>query len=98
MFISPKKVDLKTFKRCSKTLSKQSPIQLHFTNEACLKKYNKDIVEFLLYLIRVGEYYEEYEVCDKLNSQKKKYKNWLKINTETIKSISELLNSLAKKI
>ena len=66
-------------------------------NDAVLAEYEKDIDEFLSYLIEVGEYLEEYEKCSQLIMQQKKYKKWLTVNLETVKSIANLLNELKNK-
>jgi hypothetical protein len=63
-------------------------------NEAVMKEYNKTINEFLSYLISVGEQLEEYEKCSELILQQKRYKKWLTVNLETVKSISKLLKDL----
>ena len=63
-------------------------------NDAVMKEYDKTINEFLSYLISVGEQLEEYEKCSELILQQKRYKKWLTVNLETVKSISKLLNDL----
>ena len=40
---------------------------------------------------------EEYEKCSQLIIQQKKYKKWLSVNLETVKSIANLLNELKNK-
>ena len=66
-------------------------------NDAVMVQYDKDIDEFLSYLIEVGEHLEEYEKCSQLIMQQKKYKKWLTVNLETVKSIANLLNNLKLK-
>lgn len=93
-FINPEIVDRKIFKRCVNKVSAKNAIQLHMINDAVMKSYGKTINEFLLYLIEVGEYLEEYESCSKLIIQQKLYETWLQTNLETIKSISKLIENL----
>ena len=90
-FLEPENVDSKMFRRCVRVILKQSPLQLHMTDELCFKRYKKNIVDFISYLIKVGEKFEEYEYCSKLIIQQKDYKKWLRINLDTIDSISKLL-------
>ena len=78
-------------------LSKKDGIDLHILNDAVMKEYNKTINEFLSYLILVGEQLEEYEKCSELILQQKRYKKWLTVNLETVKSISNLLKDLKHK-
>ena len=66
-------------------------------NDAVLEQYQKNINDFLSYLIKVGEHLEEYEKCSQLIIQQKKYKKWLSVNLETVKSIANLLNELKNK-
>tara|TARA_B100000497_G_C7665049_1_gene400891 strand:+ start:1370 stop:1693 length:324 start_codon:yes stop_codon:yes gene_type:complete len=96
-FLDPNKVDRNMFYKCVNTLSDKDGIELHMLNDAVLLDYNKNLDEFLSYLISVGEHLEEYEKCSQLIIQQKKYKKWLTINLETVKSVSELLNSLKLK-
>ena len=96
-FLDPSHVDRNMFYRCVKTLSDKDGMQLHMLNDAVLTQYNKNINDFLSYLISVGEYLEEYEKCSQLIIQQKKYKKWLTVNLETVKSISELLQNLKLK-
>ena len=93
-FIKPETVNRRIFKRCVSKVSAKNAVQLHMINDAVMKSYNKTINEFLLYLIEVGEYLEEYESCSKLIIQQKLYQTWLQTNLETIKSISKLIENL----
>ena len=96
-FLDPTQVDRNMFYRCVKTLSDKNGTELHILNDAVLRQYNKNLNDFLSYLISVGEYLEEYEKCSQLIIQQKKYKKWLKVNLKTVKSISELLKNLKLK-
>jgi len=60
-------------------------------------QYEKDIDDFLSFLISVGEHLEEYEKCNQLIIQQKKYKKWLIVNLETARSIAKLLTNLKLK-
>lgn len=80
-FLEPENVDSKMFRRCVRVILKQSPLQLHMTNDLCLKRYKKNIVDFISYLIKIGEKLEEYEDCSKLIIQQKDYKTWVRINS-----------------
>ena len=93
-FLNPSDVDRSMFFRCFNIISHKDGIELHMLNEAVMKEYNKTINEFLSYLISVGEQLEEYEKCSELILQQKKYKKWLTVNLETVKSISKLLKDL----
>ena len=97
-FLEPENVDSKMFRRCVKVILKQSPLQLHITNDLCLKRYKKNIVDFISYLIKIGEKLEEYEDCSKLIIQQKDYKTWVRINLDTINSISQLLKNTKENI
>jgi len=96
-FLDPTNVDRNMFLRCVRVLSGKNGIELHMLNDAVLKEYEKNINEFLSYLIKVGEHLEEYEKCSQLIIQQKKYKKWLSVNLETVKSIANLLNELKNK-
>ena len=96
-FLDPTNVDRNMFLRCVRVLSEKNGIELHMLNDAVLKEYEKNINEFLSYLIKVGEHLEEYEKCSQLIIQQKKYKKWLSVNLETVKSIANLLNELKNK-
>ena len=93
-FIKPEIVDKKLFKRCVNKVSAKNAIQLHILNDSVMKSYNKTINEFLSYLIKVGEYLEEYESCSKLIIQQELYSKWLQTNLETVKGISKLIENL----
>ncbi len=97
-FLEPENVDSKMFRRCVKVILKQSPLQLHMTNDLCLKRYKKNIVDFISYLIKIGEKLEEYEDCSKLIIQQKDYKTWVRINLDTINSISKLIKNTEENI
>jgi uncharacterized protein YaaR (DUF327 family) len=97
-FLEPENVDSKMFRRCVRVILKQSPLQLHITNDLCLKRYKKNIVDFISYLIKIGEKLEEYEDCSKLIIQQKDYKTWVRINLDTINSISQLLKNTKENI
>ena len=90
-FLDPKDVDEKMFRRCVKVITKQSPLQLHVTNDLCLKKYKKSIIEFIDYLIEIGKGFEAYEMCASLLKQQNSYKSWSKINADVIRSMSQLI-------
>jgi predicted nucleic-acid-binding protein len=96
-FLDPTQVDRNMFYRCVNTLSDKDGMELHMLNDAVLTQYDKNLTDFLSYLISVGEYLEEYEKCSQLIIQQKKYKKWLTVNLETVKSISNLLNNLKLK-
>ena len=96
-FLDPTQVDRNMFYRCVNTLSDKNGIELHMLNDSVLTQYDKNLDEFLSYLIAVGEYLEEYEKCSQLIIQQKKYKKWLRINLETVKSIADLLQNLKLK-
>ena len=96
-FLDPTNVDRNMFLRCVRVLSEKNGIELHMLNDAVLKEYEKNINEFLSYLKKVGEHLEEYEKCSQLIIQQKKYKKWLSVNLETVKSIANLLNELKNK-
>jgi len=97
-FLEPENVDSKMFRRCVRVILKQSPLQLHMTNDLCLKRYKKNIVDFISYLIKIGEKLEEYEDCSKLIIQQKDYKTWVRINLDTINSISQLIKNTKENI
>jgi len=96
-FIEPYDVDRNMFYRCVSILSEKDGIELHMLNDAVMKNYDKTVDQFLSYLISVGEHLEEYEKCSQLIIQQKKYKRWLSINLETVKSIADLLQNLKLK-
>ena len=93
-FLNPSDVDKNMFNRCVSIVAEKDGIDLHMLNDAVMIQYKKTIYDFLSYLIEVGEHLEEYEKCSQLISQKKKYKKWLKVNLETVKSIAKLLKDL----
>ena len=97
-FLEAEDVDSKMFRRCVRVILKQSPLQLHMTNDLCLKRYKKNIVDFISYLIKIGEKLEEYEDCSKLIIQQKDYKTWVRINLDTINSISQLIKNTKENI
>tara|TARA_R110000751_G_scaffold164717_1_gene270864 strand:- start:694 stop:1026 length:333 start_codon:yes stop_codon:yes gene_type:complete len=97
-FLEAEDVDSKMFRQCVKVILKQSPLQLHITNDLCLKRYKKNIVDFISYLIKIGEKLEEYEWCSKLTDQQKRYKLWIRINLDTINSISQLIKNTEENI
>ena len=96
-FLDPSDVDRSMFLRCVSIVSEKNGIELHMLNDAVLEQYQKNINDFLSYLIKVGEHLEEYEKCSQLIIQQKKYNKWLRVNLETIKSISKLLKELKLK-
>ena len=96
-FLDPTQVDRNMFYRCVNTLKNKDGMELHMLNDAVLSEYDKNLNEFLSFLISVGEYLEEYEKCSQLIIQQKKYKKWLTVNLETVKSIANLLNELKNK-
>ena len=96
-FLDPTEVDRNMFLRCVRVISDKNGIELHMLNDAVLQQYEKNINDFLSYLIQVGEHLEEYERCSQLIIQQKKYRKWLQVNLETVKSISNLLNELKLK-
>jgi hypothetical protein len=96
-FLDPINVSRKMFLRCVSIISNKNGIELHMLNDLVLTQYKKSINDFLSYLIKVGEHLEEYEKCSQLIIQQKKYKTWLDINLETVKSIANLLNDLKLK-
>ena len=96
-FLDPTDVDRNMFYRCVSIISHKDGMELHMLNDAVMVQYDKDIDEFLSYLIEVGEHLEEYEKCSQLIMQQKKYKKWLTVNLETVKSIANLLNNLKLK-
>jgi len=93
-FIKPETVDLKTFKKCVNKITAKNSLELHVMNDAVMKEYDKNITDFISYLIKVGEYLQEYECCSKLVIQQKTYQKWLQTNLETVKSISDLVKNL----
>lgn len=93
-FLNPYDVDKNMFDRCVSIIAEKDGIDLHMLNDAVMIQYKKTIDDFLSYLIEVGEHLEEYEKCSQLISQQKKYKKWLKVNLETVKSIAKLLKDL----
>ena len=96
-FLDPSDVDRKMFLKCVSILHSKNGMELHMLNDAVLQQYEKNINDFLSYLIQVGEHLEEYERCSQLIIQQKKYRKWLQVNLETVKSISNLLNDLKLK-
>jgi hypothetical protein len=93
-FIKAENVDLKTFKRCVNKITLQNSLELHIMNDSVMKEYDKNINDFISYLIKVGEYLQEYEYCSQLVIKQKTYKKWLQTNLDTVKSISELVKNL----
>jgi len=93
-FLDPTNVNSKMFHKCVSLLSNKDGLELHMLNDAVMIQYEKNIDDFLSYLIRVGEHLEEYERCSQLIIQQKKYKKWLKVNLETARSIAKLLKNL----
>jgi hypothetical protein len=96
-FLDPSNVDRKMFFKCVSLLSEKDGMELHLLNDSVMTQYDKNINDFLTYLITVGEYLEEYERCSELILQQKKYSKWLRVNLETVKAISILLNDLKNK-
>jgi regulator of PEP synthase PpsR (kinase-PPPase family) len=96
-FLDPSNVDSKMFHRCVSIISDKDGLELHMLNDAVMIQYEKDIDDFLSFLISVGEHLEEYEKCNQLIIQQKKYKKWLTVNLETAKSIAKLLTNLKLK-
>ena len=96
-FLDPSNVNSKMFHRCVSIISDKDDLELHMLNDAVMTQYEKDIDDFLSYLIKVGEHLEEYEKCSELILQQKRYKKWLTINLETARSIAKLLKSLKLK-
>ena len=93
-FLDPSDVDRKMFLKCVSILHSKNGMELHMLNDAVMKQYDKNINDFLSYLISVGEHLEEYEKCSELILQQKKYSTWLRTNLETVKSIANLLKDL----
>ena len=96
-FLDPSNVDSKMFHRCVSIISDKDGTELHMLNDAVMIQYDKNIHDFLSYLIKVGEHLEEYEKCSQLIIQQKKYKKWLSVNLETARSIAKLLKNLKLK-
>lgn len=90
-FLDHTEIDDKLFYRCITVIINQTPIQLNLINEICISKYNKNIIEFISYLIKIGEILEEYEICNKLKAQKVLYNKWIADNLEILESITLLL-------
>ena len=96
-FIKPETVDLKTFKKCVTKITLQNSLELHIMNDSVMKEYDKNINDFITYLINVGEYLQEYECCSQLVILQKTYQKWLQTNLDTVNSISDLLHNLRNK-
>ena len=59
------------FFKCVSLLSEKDGMELHLLNDSVMTQYDKNINDFLTYLITVGEYLEEYERCSELILQQK---------------------------
>jgi hypothetical protein len=96
-FIKAETVDLKTFKKCVSKITLQNSLELHIMNDSVMKEYDKNINDFITYLITVGEYLQEYECCSQLVIIQKTYQKWLRTNLDTVKGISKLVQNLTNK-
>ena len=94
-FLEPSNVSKHMFNKCVNLLIEKDGLQIHMLNESVIKEYGKNVNDFLSYLIKVGEHLEEYETCSELIIRQKEYQKWLRVNLETVRSISKLLRDLA---
>ena len=91
-FIPIESVELHVFHKMINMLNNHPPARLHVLNEVTLYKFKKTIVEFVDYLIIVGEYLEEYEICMELVKKRTEYLKWLQGNRTTITVIRDIIN------
>jgi len=91
-FIPIESVELHVFHKMINMLNNHLPARLHVLNEVTLYKFKKTIVEFIDYLIIVGEYLEEYEICMELVKKRTEYLQWLQGNRTTITVIRDIIN------
>lgn len=94
-FLDPSDISKRMFYKCVNIIIEKDSLQMHMLNETVLLEYGKNINDFLSYLIKVGENLEEYEMCSQLIIQQKQYRKWLRVNLETVHSISKLLKDLS---
>jgi|LULV01.1.fsa_nt_gb hypothetical protein len=94
-FLDPSDISKRMFYKCVNIIIEKDSLQIHMLNETVLLEYGKNINDFLSYLIKVGENLEEYEMCSQLIIQQKQYRKWLRVNLETVHSISKLLKDLS---
>ena len=94
-FLDPSDIGKRMFYKCVNIIIEKDSLQIHMLNETVLVEYGKNINDFLTYLIKVGEHLEEYEMCSQLIIQQKQYRKWLRVNLETVHSISKLLKDLS---
>jgi len=91
-FIPIESVDPVMFKKMSTMIQEHSPARLHMLNEVTTDRFKKTIIEFIDYLIHVGEYSEDYETCSMLFKKRTEYLTWLQGNRTTITVIKDIIN------
>lgn len=91
-FIPIESVEPHVFDKMVNMLNEHPPARLHMLNEVTVDKFKKTIVEFIDYLIHVGEHLEEYETCTELVKKRTAYLKWLQGNRTTITVIKDIIN------
>lgn len=91
-FIPIESVEPHVFDKMVSMLKEHQPARLHMLNEVTTDKFKKTIVEFIDYLIHVGEHLEEYETCTMLIKKRTEYLKWLQGNRTTITVIRDIIN------
>lgn len=79
-------------------LNNHPPARLHMLNEVTVDKFKKTIIEFIDYLLLVGEHLEQYETCSVLIKKRTEYLTWLQGNRTTITVINNIINEFKDQI
>jgi hypothetical protein len=97
-FIPIELVDPHVFDKMVNMLNNHPPARLHMLNEVTVDKFKKTIIEFIDYLLLVGEHLEQYETCSVLIKKRTEYLTWLQGNRTTITVINNIINEFKDQI
>lgn len=97
-FITIESVEPHVFDKMVNMLNEHPPARLHMLNEVTIYKFKKTIIEFIDYLIHVGEHQEKYETCTELIKKRTAYLKWLQGNRTTITVIRDIINEIKDQI
>lgn len=86
------------FEKMNRLIQEYTPARLHMLNEVTVDRFKKTIVEFIDYLLLVGEHLEQYETCSVLVKKRTEYLTWLQGNRTTITVIKDIINEFKNQI
>lgn len=97
-FIPIELVEPAMFEKMNRLIQEYTPARLHMLNEVTVDRFKKTIVEFIDYLLLVGEHLEQYETCSVLVKKRTEYLTWLQGNRTTITVIKDIINEFKNQI